>query len=118
MWAFVLRPILSVLLLAVASFGVGNLFAKWLPPSFSQFDKLTCSWLGGLGLLSLALFLIGQVRFSVWLALLLALGPLTVSWPMLMWMKRNWGPHFWVGATLSDVSAAYGSFSVWALRGA
>jgi 4-amino-4-deoxy-L-arabinose transferase-like glycosyltransferase len=51
-----------------------------------------------------------QTRLGPWLALLIALGPLTISWPMLMWMKHNWGPHFWVGATLSDVSAAYGSF--------
>jgi 4-amino-4-deoxy-L-arabinose transferase-like glycosyltransferase len=51
-----------------------------------------------------------QTRLGPWLALLVALGPLTISWPMLMWMKHNWGPHFWVGATLSDVSAAYGSF--------
>jgi 4-amino-4-deoxy-L-arabinose transferase-like glycosyltransferase len=48
-----------------------------------------------------------QIRFGVWLALLLALGPLTISWPMLMWMKHNWGPHFWTGATLSDVSAFF-----------
>ena len=51
-----------------------------------------------------------QIRFGAWLALFLALGPLTISWPMLMWMKHNWGPHFWTGAALSDVSAAYGSF--------
>src|SRR5262249_34352637 len=55
-------------------------------------------------------FYFRQVRFGAWLALFLALGPLTVSWPMLMWMKSNWGPHFWAGATLSDVSAAYGWF--------
>ena len=51
-----------------------------------------------------------QTRLGPWLALLIALGPLTISWPMLMWMKHNWGPHFWTGAALSDVSAAYGSF--------
>ena len=25
-------------------------------------------------------------------------------------MKQNWGPHFWAGAALSDVSAAYGNY--------
>jgi len=51
-----------------------------------------------------------QVRFRVWLALLAPLIPVAVAWPRLMWMKQNWGPHFWAGAALSDVSAAYGNY--------
>jgi hypothetical protein len=51
-----------------------------------------------------------QVRFGVWLALALPLVPIAISWPRLMWMKHNWGPHFWAGAALSDVSAAYGNY--------
>jgi len=51
-----------------------------------------------------------QIRFKVWLALALPLVPIAVSWPRLMWMKQNWGPHFWAGAALSDVSAAYGAY--------
>jgi len=27
-----------------------------------------------------------------------------------MWMKQNWGPHFWARAGLSDISAAYGNY--------
>src|SRR6516165_8376817 len=84
MWAFVLRPILAVVILAVASFGAGNFLAKWLPASFSWWEKLTCSWLGGFGLLSLTLFLIGQWKFTrfviaavMGLSLFLAARPLT-----------------------------------------
>jgi 4-amino-4-deoxy-L-arabinose transferase-like glycosyltransferase len=51
-----------------------------------------------------------QIRFGVWLALALPLVPIAISWPRLMWMKQNWGPHFWAGAALSDVSAAYGAY--------
>jgi len=46
----------------------------------------------------------------VWLALLAPLVPIAISWPQLMWMKQNWGAHFWAGAALSDVSAAYGNY--------
>jgi Dolichyl-phosphate-mannose-protein mannosyltransferase len=51
-----------------------------------------------------------KIRFAVWLALALPLVPIAISWPRLMWMKHNWGPHFWAGAALSDVSAAYGNY--------
>jgi hypothetical protein len=51
-----------------------------------------------------------QIRFKVWLALALPLVPIAVSWPRLMWMKQNWGAHFWAGAALSDVSATYGAY--------
>jgi hypothetical protein len=51
-----------------------------------------------------------RIRFSVWLALVGGLAPLALSWPMLMWMKQNWGPHFWARAALNDVSATYGTF--------
>jgi len=51
-----------------------------------------------------------KIRFGVWLALVLPLVPIAISWPRLMWMKHNWGPHFWAGAALSDVSAAYGNY--------
>jgi hypothetical protein len=52
-----------------------------------------------------------RIRFGVWVALLAALVPLALSWPMLMWMRQNWGPHFWArAAALNEVSAAYGAF--------
>jgi hypothetical protein len=56
------------------------------------------------------LYLSRQIRFGVWLALALPLVPIAISWPRLMWMKQNWGPHFWAGAALGDVSAAYGAY--------
>src|SRR5262249_54834177 len=43
-----------------------------------------------------------RIRFAVWLALLAPLVPIAISWPQLMWMRQNWGAHFWAGAALSD----------------
>jgi len=85
MWDFVLRPILTVLLLGIAALGVGNWIAPWLSPAFNRFDRIVFSWLGGIGSLSLILFLIGQWRFSrttvgtvVFISLLFAGKPLVV----------------------------------------
>lgn len=70
-------------------------------------------------LLSLAPFFLAElaylysakrVRFTVWLALVVPLVPIAISFPRLLWMKQNWGAHFWSGAALSDVSAAYGNY--------
>jgi 4-amino-4-deoxy-L-arabinose transferase-like glycosyltransferase len=56
-------------------------------------------------------YLAKRIRFGVWLALLAPLAPIALSWPRLVWMKQNWGPHFWAGAAaLSDVSASYGNY--------
>jgi len=52
-----------------------------------------------------------RVRFGVWAALLVAVVPTGISWPVLMWMKQNWGPHFWArNAALNQVSATYAAF--------
>jgi mannosyltransferase len=51
-----------------------------------------------------------RVRFGVWVALLAAVLPLAFSWPMLMLLRQNLGPHFWATAALNDVSATYGAF--------
>src|SRR5215813_10692353 len=64
MWAHIVRPVLIVLLLAVAAFGAGNWIPGRLSQTFSRFDRIALGWLGGAGLLSLALFLMGQWRFS------------------------------------------------------
>lgn len=94
MWAHILRPVLIVLVLATAALGAGNWIAGRLSQTFSRFDRNVLSWLGGLGLLSLALFLVGQWRFS-WLtagpilgiALLLGIKPLL----LLLWDFKTGG---------------------------
>src|ERR1043166_8353 len=94
MWAHILRPVLIVLVLATAALGAGIWIAGRLSQTFSRFDRNVLSWLGGLGLLSLALFLVGQWRFS-WLtvgpilgiALLLGIKPLL----LLLWDFKTGG---------------------------
>src|SRR5262249_50015286 len=64
MLVLVLRVTLTISVLAVAAFGAGSWISALLSPSFTKLDRLALSWLGGIGLLSLGLFLIGQWRFS------------------------------------------------------
>ena len=83
MFVLVLKAALTVAVLTVAAFGAGSWISPRLSPAFSKLDRLALSWLGGIGLLSLSLFIVGQWRFS-WnaagavclIALLFALRPL------------------------------------------
>lgn len=70
-------------ILAVAALGAGFWIEDRLPPSFGLPERLAFTWLGGLGTLSLSLFLIGQVVFTrasivvtVGVCLLLAIRPI------------------------------------------
>ena len=60
----VLGAIFSTLVVATAAMGIGAWLWRGLPATFSKFDRLACSWLGGLGLLGLSLFLVGQFAFT------------------------------------------------------
>jgi hypothetical protein len=88
--------IFGVSLLTVAAFGAGFWVEKRLPASFSALERVVFQCLAGLGTLSLALFLIGQIAYTrslivaaVTLSLLLAIQPLrwllqapTTSWKL------------------------------------
>src|SRR5262244_2430088 len=83
MFVLVLKAALAVAVLTVAAFGAGSWISPRLSPVFSEFDRLALSWLGGIGLLSLSLFIVGQWRFSrnaagavCLIALLIAIPPL------------------------------------------
>jgi len=43
----------------------------------------------------------------VWLALLMSLIPLGISWSLLMGMKRHWGAHFFVPFSLRTLPLMY-----------
>jgi hypothetical protein len=59
-----LGAIFSTIVLAVAAMGMGGWMWRRLPSAFSRFDRFSCAWLGGLGLLGTLLFLIGQFAFT------------------------------------------------------
>ena len=48
-----------------------------------------------------------KVRFWVWLALLMSLIPLGISWSLLMGMKRHWGAHFFAPFSLRTLPLTY-----------
>src|SRR6266436_300357 len=59
-----LRAILANVLLAFAALGFGSWIRRILPRSFSSFDRLAFSWLGGFGTLGVLMFVVGQWRFT------------------------------------------------------
>ncbi len=56
--------IFATIVVAVAALGMGGWIWRKLPSSFSWFDRLACTWLGGLGVLGTVLFLVGQFAFT------------------------------------------------------
>src|ERR1700732_1998942 len=87
MFWLALRALLGVGVLVLAGFGCGAWIANFLPASCNRIERLGISLLGGLGIFSLALFLIGQISFSrtiivvaVSTAVLLSLRPLWRAW--------------------------------------
>lgn len=82
-----LHALFGLCALAVAGVGCGSWIANALPASFRPAERRGLSVLGGLGIFSLALFLIGQVSFTHWtiavaliVAVLLAIRPLWLGW--------------------------------------
>src|SRR6202030_3890503 len=59
-----LRALFGVVMLALAGFGCGTWIANFLPATCNRIERVGISLLGGLGIFSLALFLIGQISFS------------------------------------------------------
>jgi hypothetical protein len=59
-----LGAIFSTMVLAAAAWGMGGWIWPRLSSGFSRFDRFSCAWLGGLGLLGTLLFLIGQFAFT------------------------------------------------------
>ena len=82
-----LRALFGVVMLALAGFGCGAWIANYLPVTCNRIERLGISLLGGLGIFSLALFLIGQISFSRTIivvamsaAVLLSVRPLWRAW--------------------------------------
>lgn len=64
MWILYARAVASVFVLALSGLGSGRWIRRLLPAHFFSLDCLTFECLGGLGFLSTALFVIGQVAFN------------------------------------------------------
>jgi hypothetical protein len=64
MFLLALKASIGILLFVMASLGIGCWISRYLATIYSQFDRLVFGLLGGFGLLSLALFLVGQFSFT------------------------------------------------------
>jgi Dolichyl-phosphate-mannose-protein mannosyltransferase len=62
-WLF-LKALFGLIFVAIAAVGVGSSFSRILPDNFRSLERATFILLGGLGLLSTALFLLGQLSFT------------------------------------------------------
>jgi hypothetical protein len=75
----VLMPIFANTVLVFAALSLGSLLRRLLPKSFSPIDRFAMILLGGLGILGILLFCIGQVRFSRWTILLSLCGSILLG---------------------------------------
>src|SRR5271170_4514136 len=72
-----LPPIVANVVLFASALGFGSGLRRLFPQSFSAIDRLAFTLLGGLGLLGIVLFCVGQFSFSrsaILLVLLLGVG--------------------------------------------
>lgn len=58
------RAVIGTLFLAAAAFGISGWIERILPSSFSRLDRVACALLGGLGLLGILLFIVGQFAYT------------------------------------------------------
>src|SRR3984893_12784344 len=82
-----LRALFGLFTLVVAGFGSGAWVSTALPPGLNRAERIAIALLGGLGLFSVLLFLIGQASFTpativatLSAAVLLAIRPLWLAW--------------------------------------
>jgi Dolichyl-phosphate-mannose-protein mannosyltransferase len=68
-----LLPAIANLILLLGAFGIGGLVRPLIPQNFSKIDRLAVIPLAGFGLQGLFLFLVGIVRFSLPVVLLILL---------------------------------------------
>jgi len=68
-----LLPAIANLILLLGAFGIGGLVRPLIPQNFSKIDRLVVIPLAGFGLQGLLLFLVGIVRFSLPVVLLILL---------------------------------------------
>jgi hypothetical protein len=59
-----LKAFFALAVLIVAAYGAGSWIGKLLPDTFREFERAMFSLLGGLGILSSILFLVGQFSFT------------------------------------------------------
>ena len=62
-WLY-LKAVFGLGLVTLSAFGAGAWIALILPPTYRKFERLALALLGGLGILSSAIFLVGQVLLT------------------------------------------------------
>lgn len=96
----------AVVFVVIAAWGVGGCFQKFLTDgnNLRESERSVLRFMGGVGLLGLVTFLVGQFYFSVWSSLVIllvgALLNLRFPWPGYRWPTASMGLLFASGVTL------------------
>jgi Dolichyl-phosphate-mannose-protein mannosyltransferase len=89
MWLLALKAMFGVSLITLASVSVGLRIANKLPAGFNLLDRIACGLLGGMGLLGLGLFLVGQLFFTSWSILIVLCVAIISGAPLLRRLVEN-----------------------------
>src|SRR2546429_1360193 len=95
MLSHALRVVSATSLVAAAAAGIGTFVAALFPFRFSWFDRIACAWVGGLGLLGVILFVIGQVSFSISCLLFVTIAAILLGLTVVL-SRRKRGLYFGV----------------------
>src|ERR1700723_2015395 len=93
MWGEYARAIFATVTVAIAAFGIGSPISRILPESLSAWSRRVCCWIGGLGILGVLLFVIGQwklTRFTI--GILLGVGVIVA---VITALREHWFPLKW-----------------------
>src|ERR1700683_2253556 len=59
-----LKAIFGLSIVTITAFGAGGSLSLFIPSEYRRFERITFVLLGGFGILSTALFLVGQLSFT------------------------------------------------------
>ena len=114
----VLPAILANIVLAAAALGFGSLLLRLFPKTFSELDRLSMVFLGGLGLLGTVLFCVGLIWFSRGAILVVLFSGILLSWKSLALASRVFRSAFEKSSlTILPAAIVAGVFLVTAVGG-
>ena len=87
------RAIFATVTVAIAAFGLGAPISRILPESFNAWSRRVCCWIGGLGILGVVLFVVGQWKFTRFtIGIVLDIGVIAA---VITALREHWFPLKW-----------------------
>jgi hypothetical protein len=93
MWAEYARAIFATVTVAIAAFGFGSPISRILPENLNGWSRRVCCWIGGLGILGVVLFVVGQWKFTRFsIGIVLDIGVIAA---VITALREHWFPLKW-----------------------